>query len=752
MKGSFGITDGVTLVGNLAQYPDTGYLKAVKIDDPEKTNGWGSNDKFKENLSDNIPQITDDSQLYVSIWPNGEGWYNWFQDVSPIYYETGNDNVRTFYFPNGKYASLQINNGSRYKLIGAREFLDAPGEFYYNTEERKIEFIPPVGFDMTSDTILYSTGSSAFTLEGTSEEKIHNIKFDSLDITGVNRLGAAINMKYAEDIEVKSCRIHDCLGWGIYAKGVFHNLKVEDCEISNTGSEGVYFLSATENTHKGPLSGSNLITNNHVYNVGMLEGHASGIHMRNTGGDTVSNNSVHGSKRIGIQVYGTIHRKNVIGQTIEGEVVTEDNAHEFVSSRGNVIEYNDVYDCMTDSQDGGPIYLASHDNIVRYNHMHDCSSNLDHIEGLYLDLGSSKNMIYGNAVYNFENNANGILALYLIGGCGNTVINNIAANNEMTTRGYVFRLSSPGCVLKNNISYNSGTQIARIDDTYKTFTEASDCDNNIYYNSDGSADWKFLRISGEATEKTWEEWKALGYDENSKTENPDFIDALKGDFRVSGDSVARDMGFEEIASQNIGVDADYSYPQDAEIEKIFICTEADMANRGLYTIEETEELTLRTVVKNKKGFVVDVPVSFSSDNVSAVSVSQDGKLTVNDSGTAKITANSGNVSTVVYIKASPKYVWFTDSAGQYIYKIPEIPAEITANADLGEFSQAEAALKIAVYNGSELVKIEDKFTNVNNKYEAKLDLNELIQYTHIKAFCWKEGTLVPILDAAQLNK
>ena len=73
-------------------------------------------------------------------------------------------------------------------------------------------------------------------------------------------------------------------------------------------------------------------------------------------------------------------------------------------------------------------------------------------------------------------------------------------------------------------------------------------DNNIYYDErldDNQAKMKFAGA-------TLEEWRKRGHDQHSLLANPGFVNAAKQDFRLTPDSPAHKLGFQQIDLSNVG--------------------------------------------------------------------------------------------------------------------------------------------------------------------------------------------------------
>ena len=244
------LSDGKSLVGISARFPDQGYLSAKKVYNP--SNSYGSLSSFAIRTEDNVPEISDIQSLFVSIWSNGPGWYNWTNYVESVKsIENGaGGRIVNFY---GDISSTPINNGARYYLRGAEEFLNQPGEYYYDRNSGTLKFIPPSGFNMTENTVIYASsttpvfyfmgkfgdGVDGRPADGKPVESVENIIISGLDISGTGR-ASAISISGAENIEISGCNIHDCINTAIGASNAVSGLKIDSNKLSNIGGAGVY--------------------------------------------------------------------------------------------------------------------------------------------------------------------------------------------------------------------------------------------------------------------------------------------------------------------------------------------------------------------------------------------------------------------------------------------------------------------------------------------------------------------------------
>ena len=763
------LSDGNGMVGISARFPDEGYLSAKKVYNPSNSNG--SLSSFAIRTEDNVPEISDTSSLFVSIWPNGPGWHNWENRVESVKsIESGSDGrIVNFY---GDISSTAINNGARYYLRGAEEFLNQPGEFYYNRTTGTLKFIPPNGFEMTETTPIYASsavsvlkfegkygdGQDGRVADGKPVEVVENIVISGLDISGTGRV-SAISMEGAGNIEISKCQIHDCLNTGIGTSNAVSGLKIDSNKLSNIGGTGIYL--AMQGVPGGVQTkdsyvGDSTITNNYIENVGTFYHAAGAIEILASKNNYVANNTVKGSGRFGIRIGGSYSREALIGQTIEGELVTAENVDEFRRSYGNVVEFNDISDCMTDSQDGGALYTYStYGNVLRYNRIHDMSNGYvghsSYAFGIHLDGNSDGNLVYGNTVDNLGSDIGAyIRAVLHVNGSDNEIQNNIFANNQLNENDSVGTVDLYSIAKNNdfqkNVVYNSGLNI--IESYYSDAIESSD--KNIYGADNGSISF---RITSPEKEMSFEQWQAMGFDANSMNSIPGFIDGANGDFRFSKDGKAHSMGINEVLRQNIGVTADYPFSESADYEKLFVKSEKDDKNSGVITVFKGEDVRISGLVRNEKGFVErNADISFATDDTDIISVSRDGLIHPLTAGAAKITASAGNLNTEIFVEVKDSRIRFENAEGKEIGSIKG-ESFVKGIIDISDMPDADIKPMMAIYDSGRFVYVQSEYSVSDNKIYISIDLTGIKEsFDELRLFCWEDFTLTPLYKSEQLVK
>jgi hypothetical protein len=277
-----------------------------------------------------------------------------------------------------------IRNGQKFYVYNLLEELDQPGEFYLDRTDGTL-YVYPQSEITAADDILFSLNTNPL-LEFQYSSNIH---VRGLEI-GYTR-GQGIRTNRADDISLQDCTLL-CTGQiGIYAEEST-KLTVSGCTITETGAGGIQ---CSGGDFTALTSSGNLLTNNHIYRYARLvKSYTPAFRIAGVG-TTVSHNLIHDAEHNAIMYGGNDH----------------------------VIEYNEIYNVCTNTDDSGAIYAglswSDRGNVVRYNYLHDIVGQPGGygVCGVYLDDMHSSTEIYGNIFYR-------VTKPVLIGGGRDNVVEN----------------------------------------------------------------------------------------------------------------------------------------------------------------------------------------------------------------------------------------------------------------------------------------------------------------------------------------
>lgn len=567
-----------------ARSPNTGYFSADAGTTGTTTLQYRSGD---------IPSFTP-NHATVHVWPGSHTWqgtwnqnYNWIVNVFGL--SSVNTATRILTLSQDTTYPMTVNN--RYFIQGAKEFLDAPGEWYWNNQTGWLYYWP-YNTPISGQTIVAGATKRTLQIQGNDIfNPVQNLSFRGLTFTMTNGSHeykpwrgddweGMIYLNNADRVEFDSCRFSHS-GTNIFYLGN----RIQHCRITNnllenfglTGitGKGLYpgeytgTFTAPEQAH---IHKNNVISNNIIRDAGQVIGCGCGIWLYHSGDNAITHNLVENMPRLGIHFYGQSWQADLKGRTIYGIPVTWENRLQFNYSRNNYIGYNEMINCMSDSQDGGAYYTwgTGANNVVENNFVHDMTGLPDGaLTGIYLDDASNFTTVNKNIVTRLTSALD--IYPYICKGQSNVLTNNVSINNDSVATIFVMltnidpdpskREPTIDNVLTKNISQESGLTHTLFlyqpewQDSF-IYDLIAGCDYNLWYHPGGAynfyTDWMVNR--------TWTEWLGFGFEAHSLTgQNPLFTDPTHDNYTLPPGSPALNLGIESIDLIDVGLTGDFPY-------------------------------------------------------------------------------------------------------------------------------------------------------------------------------------------------
>jgi len=500
----------------------------------------------------------------------------------------------------GQDCGLSVGNAGRVGPVmveNVKEELDAPGEWYYDSNSGQLLYYPPDGTDLSTATVETAEQDQLITLTGASVvNPVHNITFDGLHLTDTHRTlfdstferdakgdwaivrKGAVYMKNAVDVTMTNSFFDQLGGNGLFMNGYNDGNVVSNNKFESDGTSAVqivgspdavrdysdnyYTMVPIDDTAAGPKSENYprdiLVKNNLMENMGQFELQSSGVNISMSKDITVDHNTMDGSPRACFNI--------------------EDGTW-----GGHVIENNDFFNCVQHTGDNGSInvwgrtrfWASSGNNTLAPGTQFEGATGtkltdqqakdmmkLDVLEpitiehnrfwhdgdwAIDLDDGSSNFVIKNNLLLQG--------GIKLRDGFDRTVENNILVNGTMFEQ-----VSHANCgdVIENNITLG---RTAYNNVLNNPVTAQYTIDKNLFWNGgypivdnpDGSGIENFS--SDGQTVNTQSKWHVAGMDVHSLVADPKFAasdPAGQYDFTVAADSPALGLGFVNFAMTGFG--------------------------------------------------------------------------------------------------------------------------------------------------------------------------------------------------------
>ena len=450
------------------------------------------------------------------------------------------------------------------------EALDEPGEWMLNTREGKLYLWPESG--RPGETIFAPRLRELIRVEGTcvdaleGDVPVRGLVFKGLTLTCGDRDvwttedkglqhdwemwdkgNALLRLRGAQDCTVEHCDLRNSGGGGVRLDRYAQNIRIAGNNVHDLGGTGVLLCGY------GPglkdVNKRNLIANNNIQTCSQLHWHNPGIFVWQSGENRILNNRVHNLPYDGIVLSGVRPRYFGITDPVKwtqpdvipldirenmptirwdecGKPKTAAEARRFAHARDNLVQDNELNDCMQTLADGNAIYLscAGEGNVIRRNLIYNCPRAATQLRFDDDQEGSTieKNVVFGPGIKLKHNN---------------NILNNVLIDGAIVFRKEV----QSGSKIERNILYNRADTVEFYGGGEKLFT-LTHPDRNLFYSPDEAAGRAFVA-----------RLKQLGIEGNGRFADPLFVDLEHFDLRLKPGSPALKMGIEPIDTEKIGL-------------------------------------------------------------------------------------------------------------------------------------------------------------------------------------------------------
>ena len=539
------------------RYPEKGYL-TIETEDhsdaifTEETTPWylGYGDRaFVGNPSYNPEQLKNVENVCVRIL------HYWVSDVN---YLTSYDAKENKYYTKYPFC-MRVLKGDRYFFENIFEQLNSPGEWYLDSENNKLYYVPEETDSMDDTVIKACVNDKIIDMSDTERVEFRGITFCNTDFTYPEKIDetgflaqygirfpqaeydfdGAVSVTKAKGISFTNCDFLNIGNTGIKFNRLVKDSTVTGCLFKNIGCSGVY-VHGYNTAEEEKITENIKVTDNRIESYGRNGNSGIGILLTHARNCEVSNNEISDGYYTAISVgwnWGYAYsvsgnnliKDNLIYNIGQGWLSDMGGIYTLGIQQGTVLSGNVIHDVAADEGEGG------------YGGW-----------GIYLDEGSSHIVVEKNLVYS----------------CGSQSFN-MHYGEENIIRNNIFALSKNGQVRssykEDHIQFRLKGNIILSDDSL-SYARANEKD---IYKDDGNLYWDLTNgkyvVSSTTEEKhldclMYEKlMKLSGYYVNGVFADPLFRDPRNFDFLIADDSPAvKSIGFETWDYDNAGTKTDFS--------------------------------------------------------------------------------------------------------------------------------------------------------------------------------------------------
>ncbi|MBR4451769.1 MAG: right-handed parallel beta-helix repeat-containing protein [Clostridia bacterium] len=555
------IPDGVSFVNLIkngktvpqTRYPESGYFH---VKETNHEGGLFTDENTPWDWSYGDLELTPDNKQEIKEFANPGSvtlrvLHYWADEISTLKGYDGKRNRILFTKP----CSMKIEKDQKYYYENVREALDKEGEWYLDTAEGKLWYIPLPGESADNLDISYAVTEKLINADGCGNLTFEGITFQNTDSVipepekgswlseyGMRfpqaeyDCGGALEFRNCENINIRYCRFENIGLCAVKFNRYVKNSSVTGCDFINTGATGIFING--DNTADDSLATQGItVRDNLIDGYGRYFYSAIGVFITHAKNCVIENNEICNGYYTAVSVgwlWGYAFsvtqnikiRNNLIYNIGQGWLSDMGGIYTLGSQPGTEITGNVIHNVAADTGEGG------------YGGW-----------GIYLDEGSQHINVYKNLVY-----ACGSQSFHQHYGENNMIKNNIFALSEKgevqssfyhreNQTGYKDEASHNEFTLEKNIILTRGTP-AYTEIGARVYTDKG----NIYWDlknrSNIYCDWN--SANDPLARVFAPQMKDLGLFNDAVIENPQFRDPENFDFTLPDNSpLLQKTGFEK---------------------------------------------------------------------------------------------------------------------------------------------------------------------------------------------------------------
>jgi hypothetical protein len=304
---------------------------------------------------------------------------------------------------------------ARYRLENDRAFADQPGEWYHDRAARQLAIRAEPG-SVEPPQVAVPQLATLLSVQGTAGEPVRGLSFRGLNLAHtactlpaaggaevqagffqprgepstaggwLNRLAPAVELAFAEDCFLQSCRLEQLGGGGVYVHRQSHRNRIESCDFGELGGGAVMIGDPDpprDAAGEQLVCRDNELRQSKIAQCGQILHGSVGVWVGIAAGTKIADNEISQLPYTGVSV-GWQWNPEPTG------------------CRDNVVANNHIHQVMQLLSDGGGIYTLGRQpgTVLRDNQIHDVPLNAGKAEsnGIFMDEGSSLIVVTGNEI------------------------------------------------------------------------------------------------------------------------------------------------------------------------------------------------------------------------------------------------------------------------------------------------------------------------------------------------------------------
>ena len=477
------------------------------------------------------------------------------------YQITGKNKKGEITYEGGWQNNRQMGMHKKFRMVeNIFEELDAPGEWFHDSKNNTLYYMPPADMDLKSAKVEVVRLRHLIEFRGSEKAPVKFISLKGFVVRHAARTfmdtkepmlrsdwaiyrGGAFFLTGTEDVQIRDTEFDQVGGNAVFASNYNRRVLVKGCHIHDTGASGVCFVGdpdavynpCFEYKESNDLTKIDLTpgpkTNNYpshstvedclIHGIGRVERQPAGVQIEMSARISVLDCSIYDCARAGINIGDGAWGGHLIDRCDVFDTVQETHDHGSFNSWGRDRFWHSDRAASQEVIDKNPAlpFLDAMETTVIRNSRWRC----DHGWDIDLDDGSSNYDLYNNLMLSG--------GLKLREGFRRRAWNNITVNNGLHP--HVWYKNSDDEVWGN--IFMAAPRGARMPS--KT-VKGKKVDENLYFSSNSAMKDKHAKV---------------GWDLNSIVADPLFVDPASGDYRVREGSPAMKIGFENFPMDQFGV-------------------------------------------------------------------------------------------------------------------------------------------------------------------------------------------------------